>query len=197
MIDERATFDRLLSEARKCHSAHTALDAFHPFPDDLSTQPVNPFHISASDLLQAETGLFTEPYEALRDAFVDAAPLAHWRETYKDTNIGQDFLDRFGCYCLIGDEGPFASDTIRAWVVDMPPHLHYTWHQHPAEEAYLVLAGEAEFFREGAPPEILRAGQTSLHASNQPHAMTTHEHPVMAYVIWRNGFETPPILTPS
>lgn len=60
---------------------------------------------------------------------------------------------------------------------------------------YLTLAGEAEFMREGASNKKLRPGDTSQHASNQPHAMETHAHPVMAYVVWRNGFETPPVLT--
>ncbi len=194
MVD-RLVFDTLLAEARIAHEGHSALSAFCPFPNDISAQDVDPFHIPSSDLLQSETGLFCDNYLALRDAFIDAAPHAHWRETYKGTDIGDDFLARFGCYCLIGDGGPFKSDLFRAWLVYMPANLHYTWHHHPGEEMYLTLAGEAEFFREGAPAETLREGQTSYHASNQPHAMTTRDHPVMAYVVWRNGFETPPVLT--
>jgi quercetin dioxygenase-like cupin family protein len=104
-------------------------------------------------------------------------------------------MDRFGCYCLIGKDGAYISTQMFAWVVYMPAHLHYPWHHHPAEEMYLVIAGEAEFMREGASPEVLRAGDTCFHASNQPHAMETHDHPVMALVMWRNGFDTPPVLS--
>ena len=64
-----------------------------------------------------------------------------------------------------------------------------------SREAYLVIAGEAEFMREGEPNATLRAGDISIHGSNQPHAMQTHDHPVMAMVVWRNGFDTPPVLT--
>jgi quercetin dioxygenase-like cupin family protein len=188
-------FETLLDQARAAHHSEPALARFCPFPDDIRAQPVDPYHIPAADLVMQDTGLFSPSLAAFRDAFVAASPQAHWRETYKDTNIGQHFMDRFGCYCLIGGGGPFTSAQMASWVVYMPAGLHYTWHNHPSEELYLVLAGEAEFMREGEPSETLGPGDTSFHASNQPHAMTTHDHPVMAYVMWRNNLETPPVLT--
>lgn len=190
-------FLHLVDLLRDLHRSHAGLGDFVPFAHDLRATGFKPFHIPASDLLQAETRLSSpDDLAPLRDAFVAAAPLARWRETYKDTDIGDDFLNRFGCYCLIGPDAPFVSDQMGGWVVYMPPHLDYTWHHHPAEEMYVVLAGEAEFRREGEAPETLRAGDTSFHASNQPHAMTTHDHPVMCYVTWRNNLHTPPVLSP-
>ena len=182
----------LLDEARTAHAIHPALRDFCPFPDDLTRQEVTPHHINAARLMEAEKG-FTP--DALGRAFIAASPQAHWRETYKGTDIGQDFLDRFGCYCLIGTGGAYRSDQMAAYVVYMPPGLHYPWHHHPAEELYFVLAGEARFMRGGEPNEVLRAGDSSFHASNQPHGMETGDHPVLAYVLWRNGFATPPVLT--
>ena len=192
----RALWDDVLDAARDVHNAHAGLCAFCPFPDDISPQPVTPYHINAADLFTKETGLAGSPMAGLHAALLAASPAAHWRETYKDTDIGQDFMDRFGCYCLIGDQGPFHSDKMRAWMVYMPANLHYTWHHHPAEEAYLVIAGKARFFRQGAASEILSPGQISRHDSNQPHATETGNEPVLCYVIWRNGFEHPPVLTP-
>lgn len=191
----RHVFDHLLDQARATHHAHGALSAFCPFPGDITAQPVSPHHIPASILLQSETGFQTSPYADLCAAFTAAAPYAQWRETYKHTDIGEDFLNRFGCYSLIGPGGPFHSDQIRAWVVYMPAHLYYTWHHHPGEELYMVLGGQADFLRAGAPIETLSAGQTSQHGPNQPHATQTHDHPLLAYVVWRNGFQTPPVLT--
>lgn len=193
---DRQLWENLLQRVRQMHEAHAALSAFCAFPDDLRTQEVVPFTIPAWSLLAMETGLFTPNYTSVRDAFVACGPHATWRETYKGTDIAQDFMDRFACYCLIGQGGAFSSAQMAAWVVYMPAGLYYPWHHHPGEEMYLTLAGEAEFMRKGAPNEVLRAGETCQHASNQPHAMQTHDHPVMAYVIWRNGFETPPVLTP-
>lgn len=193
--NDRGLWDALLSEVRTVHENHAELSAFCPFPDDLAAQAVLPFRVPPADLMAKEQGLFSDLYPQARDAFVAAAAVAQWRETYKDTDIGADFMDRFGCYCLIGEGGAFASTAMAAWVVYMPAGLYYTWHQHPAEEMYLTLAGEATFMRKGCDDTVLRAGGTSLHASNQPHAMQTHDHPVMAYVVWRNGFNSPPVLT--
>ncbi|WP_299849774.1 dimethylsulfonioproprionate lyase family protein [uncultured Roseovarius sp.] len=193
----RAVWDTLLDQVRAMHRAHPRLTAFCPFPDDITAQPVTPYHIPSADLFADETDLSGSPFGPLCDAIRAGGPDAHWRETYKGTDIGDDFMDRFGCYCIIGDGGPFQSRTMRAWMVYMPPHLHYRWHHHPAEEMYLVLAGSARFFCQGAAPEVLSAGQTSEHASNQPHAMETEGSSVLNYVIWRNGFDTPPVLTPE
>ncbi len=194
---DRKVWDHLLATARATHEAHPALQAFCPFPDDLRPQDVAPFEVSAAAVMAAETGLYDGCNDALRDAFLAAGGQALWHETYKGTDIGQDFMDRFGCFCLIGEGGAFHSDRMRAWMVYMPPHLHYRWHHHPAEEMYLTVAGDALFMRAGCEPEILYAGDTSTHASNQPHAMETGAHPIMAYVIWRNGFDMPPMLTDS
>jgi len=188
-------FTHLLNEARRAHQTHPDLAGFVGFPDDLAEQPMTPFSIPAADLLARETGLFGTGQAAFRDAFTAAGPDALWRETYKDTDIGPDFMDRFGCYCLIGPGAPWTSARMAGFVVYMPAGLHYPWHHHPAEEMYLVLAGEALFLREGARPETLCAGDTSFHAANQPHAMQTGAHPVMAYVTWRNHLEVPPVLT--
>lgn len=191
----RAVWDTLLAELRRVHDANATLQAFCPFPDDLTPQRLTPHHVPAADLFAEETGLVDTPMADLHAALLAAAPEAHWRETYKDTDIGQDFMDRFGCYCLIGNEGPFHSDQMRAWMVYMPPNLHYTWHHHLAEEAYLVLAGSARFFRHKATDVTLHAGDTMQHQSNEPHAMETGDGPVLCYVIWRNGFDLIPVLS--
>jgi hypothetical protein len=117
-------------------------------------------------------------------------------ETYKDTDIGDDFMDQFACYCIIGENAPFMSAAIRLFMVYMPPHFYYPWHHHPAEEMYLVVSGNGVFKRKGCPDERLTEGETSFHQSNQPHAMETLDDPVLCLVAWRDDFETPPVLTP-
>ncbi len=192
-----AVWSDLLRETAAVYHAHDDLTAFAPFPTDLRAQSVVPHAIPSMRLLMAETGLQDTISAPLCEAVVAAAPIARWRETYKGTGIGQDFLDRFGCYSLIGSGGAYHSSTLWAWIVYMPARLHYTWHHHPGEEIYAVLAGQAEFMRAGEAGAVLRPGETSFHASNQPHAMTTHDHPVLCLVVWRNGFDTLPVLTPQ
>ena len=188
-------WEKLLETAKKVHLANSKLQDFCPFPTDIKKQKFDAFHIPASDLMQNETGLLTDDYAELRDAFISASPHAHWRQTYKGTIIGEKFLNEFGCYGLIGPESPFQSETIRAWVVYMPKNFYYPWHHHPAEEMYLCLAGEAVFRRENYPDIRLGSGCIMEHSANQPHSMETFEHPIMAYVVWRNEFGTKPVLT--
>ena len=189
------TWEKLLETAKKVHLANSKLQDFCPFPKDIKKQEFDPFHIPASDLMQNETGLLTDDYAELRDAFISASPYAHWRQTYKGSVIGKKFLNEFGCYGLIGPESPFQSEKIRAWVVYMPRNFYYPWHHHPAEEMYLCLAGEAVFRRENSPDIILGSGGIMEHSANQSHSMETLEHPIMAYVVWRNEFGTKPVLT--
>ena len=187
-------FETLRHAAKAAHDTHADLRAFTPFATDLRPSPYSAYHVPAADLMQRDADMLGAP-DPLAQAFLKAGPDAQWRETYKNTDIGDDFMTRFACYCLVGLGGPWISDQMSGYVVYMPPNLHYPWHHHPAEEMYLVLAGQAQFFREGDAPETLQAGDTSFHASNQPHAMETGAHSVMAYVTWRNNLGTPPVLT--
>ncbi len=113
-----------------------------------------------------------------------AGAQARWRETCKHTKVGQDFLDRFGCFTIIGPEGGFQSGQLWAWAVYMPLHIYYPWNEHPAEESYLVIAGEAEFMRAGQAPRFLNPGDVIFHAAQQPHALQTHEAGVLAQRLW-------------
>lgn len=189
-------WDHLLNAARGVHCSSAALTGFCAFPGDLRRQPVQPRDHPSCALLQADGALVSRRQDAALQAARACGSLARWRETYAGTDIGDDFLTRFGCYCLIGEDGPFASDRMRAWLVYMPARLWYPWHHHPGEEMYMILAGATEFSREGAAPETLHEGQTVQHAANQPHATRTGDHPLLAYVVWRNGFGVTPVLTP-
>lgn len=190
-----AAWRQVLAEMQALHREVPALEAFAPFPDRLTATPFVAFDIPAAGLF-VNTAHASPGAHPLTRALAAASPEAHWRETYKGTQIGQHFLDRFGCYSMIGPNAPWDSATYWAFMVHMPRGLDYTWHHHPAEELYVVIDGAAEFCRAGKPNETLRRGGSSFHASNEPHAMRTHDQPVVAYVCWRNGFGIPPVLTP-
>jgi mannose-6-phosphate isomerase-like protein (cupin superfamily) len=132
----------------------------------------------------------------LRDALIGVWDQAHWRETYRDTNIGEDFLTRFGCYELAGWEGHFTCQPMRSFLVYSEAGLYYPWHHHPSEEMYVIVAGSALFEAKGREPRVLGPGDAAFHASNQPHAMTTSDKPVLAYVVWRGpDMNIAPVLT--
>jgi len=189
-------FDLLLSELWTVYENHQELTAFAPFCQDVTTQKIEPKPLLCGQGLAREKNeFFDTQYQPLCEAVVAAGAQARWRETYKHTKVGQDFLDRFGCFTIIGPEGAFQSGQLWAWAVYMPPHLYYPWHEHPAEESYLVIAGEAEFMRAGQAPRFLNPGDVIFHAAQQPHALQTHEAGVLALVFWRNGFGILPVLS--
>lgn len=175
------------------HQKHPEAAAFCAFPDDAKPQTLTPFHVPAAELFERQTDWGEVIDDALVGALIALSPDMMWRETYKGTDISADFMERFGCYEIIGRDAPFASEKMRGFLVYQPPHLHYPWHHHPAEELYVVLAGQAEFHVQGMPSETLKAGQASFHPSGSSHALTTHDHPVIAYVVWRDDFDIAPV----
>lgn len=188
-------FKTLLRTSQRAYSMNAQMMGFMPFPNDVVRQEVIPHHCSCSDFFQHDSRLISTNYPELQDAIIAASKLVHWRETYKGTNIGTYFTDRFGCFCIIGENAPFWSDALRLFMVYMPSGLYYPWHHHPAEESYMVVSGSATFKKNDCRDELLSEGEVSFHASNQSHAMETSKDPVLCLVAWRNNFQTPPILT--
>lgn len=187
----RAVWDDLVAALRKTHSQTPALRAFCPFPDDLIPLDVTRHQTAGARLCLKDKSL--RNLSPLVDAILAAAPKAHWRETYKQTRIGRDFVDRFGCYRVIGRQGAFLSDQMFGFVIYMPPYLYYPYHHHPAEELYFVLAGRGEFQCVGHPAQVVKPGGHVFHGAGIPHAISTCSDPLLAYVIWRNGLDGAPV----
>ncbi len=174
-----------LAMAQRLHAATPALNGFCAFPTALRIQHPAPHPIPAGNKFETDPdlsadGLHADFLAALR-AF---APQAMWRETYKGTVLGPDFLKNFGCYELIGKDGPFRADTMRGFIVYMPRGIWYPYHRHPSQELYYVLAGDADFYvRDDC--QRLGPGDKAFHRSNIPHALETTDSPILAWVLWR------------
>ena len=195
-MNQEAVYQTLLRTTQDAYAGNAEMTGFTPFPDDIVRQAVTPFHSTCCDVFCEDKKLVSQKYPALQDALRAASDAVHWRQTYKDTDIGDDFMGQFACYCIIGENAPFMSAAIRLFMVYMPPHFYYPWHHHPAEEMYVVVSGTGVFKRKDCPDERLTEGEISFHQSNQPHAMETLDDPVLCLVAWRDDFETQPVLTP-
>ena len=196
-MNQDAIFQTLLRTMQSAYSTNTEMMGFAPFPNDIIRQDVIPYHCDCSAYFQSDIRLISKNYSELQNAISTASKLVHWRETYKGSDIGNYFMDRFGCYCILGENAPFSSDVLRLFMVYMPSGLYYPWHHHPAEEMYMVVSGGAIFKQSDCPDKLLSEGEVAFHASNQPHAMETTEDPVLCLVAWRDNFQTPPVLTPN
>ena len=193
----REVFEKALQEVKGFYEASPALTDFHAFPssEELSWRELEPHYINPANLFAGDSSLSPGQFDSVKDALLAVKDDARWRETYKDTNIGDDFLSKFGCYELFGWEGHFDCQSTRGFIVYSPGGLYYPWHHHPAEEIYFILAGEAEFATEGNAAKMLKPGDTVFHQENQPHNMQTREKGVLAWVQWRGDMSVSPVLT--
>ena len=194
-MNKDTIFQTLLRTTQNAYSKNTEMMGFAPFPNNIISQEVIPYYCKCSDYLGDDKRLISKNYPELQKAIIDASEFVHWRETYKGTDIGDYFMDRFGCYSIIGENAPFSSDALRVFMVYMPPRLYYPWHHHPAEEVYMVISGSATFKKKDCADEVLSEGQVAFHESNQPHAMETKDDPALCLVAWHDNFQTPPVLT--
>lgn len=122
-----------------------------------------------------------ELHEAMRSAVNDL----YWKQTYTESEVGPDFLARYGYFELLGSDGHFFCDTVRAYFGFWGSGLKYDWHHHEAEEIYCILSGSAEFHLQDDRSLFLSRRDTRYHKSDQPHAMNTSLDPVLALILWR------------
>lgn len=184
-MTQRTALDTLLRAAKAWHSALPDATRFCPWPENPSWQPRQPHTLPASDLLCRAPGTPNAKSTALLEALQSAAPFVDWRQSYTVEEVGRHFLDHYGWFELAGPEGHFVTHEARITVGYWGPGLFYPRHQHKPAELYTIVSGRATFQSDGAPDALLGPGQTRYHAPNQPHAMTTHEDPVLTVVFWR------------
>ncbi len=194
----RALFDAALAETQAWHAALPAVSGFVAWPMDLTYQDRPPNTLSAAGLVQTAPGGPTPASTPLLSALQALAPHLEWRHTYSADEVGQHFLDRFGWFELAGPDGHFITHQTRITVGYWGAGLHYGRHEHDAEELYTVVSGHGTFHLDDAPDLELGPGDTRFHPSNQPHALTTTDSPILTLVFWRGeGLGDNPRLTQS
>ena len=192
----RAAFDAALRTARDWHQSLPAAREFCDWPDDISWANQGPHLLPAANLISSAPGTATPASDVVLTALQDIAPFADWRHTYTAQEVGQDFLDHYGWFELAGPTGHFHTKQARITVGYWGAGLHYGRHQHAPEELYTVVSGSATFHTDGEKDAPLGPCGTRYHASNQPHAMTTTESPILTLIFWRgDGLADPPRMT--
>ena len=76
------------------------------------------------------------------------APQLAWGQTYGVDDFGAGFLERYGWTEVLGQRGPFVSDSIACGFLLLGPGVEYPRHRHEAEEIYLILSGTAEWLKD-------------------------------------------------
>lgn len=134
----------------------------------------------------------------LRAFLIRFAPQARWQvtEAYRG-HFDNSFFDNEAWCELIGPTGLIASNDVRIGLLIMGPGLVYPAHRHPATEWYHVLSGTGQW-AQGSQPAMPRTPPAALfHRSDEPHAMTTHQEPVLALWSWVGALNTSSYPVPS
>ena len=129
----------------------------------------------------------------LRGLLTRFAVQASWQIT---DNYRGHFEDRFfeqEAWCeLIGPNGLIISEEIRIGLLIMGPGLVYPAHQHPATEWYHVLSGTGQWAQASQPATPRTPPAALFDRPDEPHAMTTHQEPVLALWSWVGALSISP-----
>lgn len=91
---------------------------------------------------------------------------------------------------LLGPDGLIKSDRIRMGLYGMLPNAEYGIRTHPAEEIFIMLAGEVDWKRAEAPYLLHLPGGRSHHSSMMPHASRTREFAFFSVYAWHGDIST-------
>ena len=91
---------------------------------------------------------------------------------------------------LVGPVGLVKSESIRLGLYGMLPNSEYGVRTHPAEEIYIMLAGECFWKRGDAPYCCERPNGRSYHPSMMPHASKTEDQSFMSVYVWVGDLST-------
>jgi len=150
---------------------------------------VEPAHLPAASFLAAAVDSAGERTCPLVKTFERHNSRLHWEQSYRkeDGVVPDAMLDGYAFAEIIGKQGPFVSERIRAGIGIWGPHIVYPRHQHQAEEIYIVLAGSAEFKIGPAEKTIYSTGEVIYVESDTPHGFRTGGQSLVLYYLWQAG----------
>ena len=91
---------------------------------------------------------------------------------------------------MVGPDGLVKSKALRLGLYGMLPNSEYGVRTHPAEEIYIMLAGECFWKRGDAPYSLERPNGRSYHPSLMPHASKTEDQAFMSVYAWVGDLST-------
>lgn len=91
---------------------------------------------------------------------------------------------------ILGPGGLVRSDAVRIGLYGMMPNSAYGIRTHPAEETYIMLAGEAWWKRDNNEYVVSVAGERSYHPSMMEHGTRTESQAFMSIYAWVGDLST-------
>jgi mannose-6-phosphate isomerase-like protein (cupin superfamily) len=145
--------------------------------------------LDVADLLDDALARSVPQTRALLKTFMRHRERLRWEQSYSkaDGVVSDAMLACYGFAEILGKQGPFVSESIRAGIGIYGPGIEYPIHRHHAEEIYIVLAGAADFMIGEARGIRKTAGDVVFMKSNTPHGFRTGEQAFVVYYLWQGG----------
>lgn len=127
------------------------------------------------------------PYRGVIDRLIDARDTLHFGQSYSEEDFGEDFLSQYGWIKLLGPDAYWHSERLSSGFLILGDNNTYPQHRHQAEEIYLPISGNAQWYREHDGWQQQPAGTLIHHPGGIKHAMRTQGEPLIALYLWRGG----------
>ncbi len=121
----------------------------------------------------------------LRDVIRQLGGSLLWSEG--SMRMPESFRGRFTYVELAGPKGMIANGDVSFGLYLQARNTVYPSHWHEAVEHYLVLSGCADWQMDDAPYVRREPGEAFVHQSNQRHATTTRDEPLLALWFWQGN----------
>jgi mannose-6-phosphate isomerase-like protein (cupin superfamily) len=138
----------------------------------------------------------SSPMADVANTFAEIEPDADW---VRNPNYAQDppdpeFLDNYGYVEVIGPGRRIDTALCRVGFLLLGPRTHYPMHEHPAEEVYHVVSGDALWLRADRPWAVEPPGTLIHHPSWMRHATHAQTQPMLALYGWAGEIATHAVL---
>ncbi len=132
------------------------------------------------------------PLAEIARCFAAIEPEADWvrNPNYAKNPPDPTFLDEYGYVEVVGPGRRIDTDAARVGFLMLGPRTHYPIHEHPAEEVYHVVSGDALWLRADRPWAVEPPGTMIHHPPWMRHATHAQTQPMLALYCWAGAIAT-------
>jgi mannose-6-phosphate isomerase-like protein (cupin superfamily) len=188
-LQDKELLDALRDFTLNC--PNTEIERFKPGLRDWGSQWIETpaEHLPVSGLLAHSPNHCTGDAQELLQTFTRHNQRLRWQQSYRkqDRVVPDAMLAAYGFAEIIGLQGPFISERIRAGIAIWGPRVNYPQHHHQAEEIYAVLSGSADFSFDNSAAQTRRAGDVVFVESDRRHGFHTTDESLVVLYLWQAG----------
>ncbi len=165
-------------------------DWFELLPEldfDRPDRSLEPQSLAVLDYLPRLAFMATAPYRRIIDSLIEAQANLRFGQTYSEADFGAEFLRQYGWIKILGPDAYWHSSQLASGFLILGNDVTYPQHWHEAEEIYLPISGNAEWYREDQGWQRQPVGTVIHHSGGVKHGTRTIGEPLIALYLWRGG----------